>query len=129
MGRTRRWRQFLVVLVKELTESARDRRTMLTALLLGPVGGPLLFAVMMSLGIERGQTDTHEPARIAIVGGQYAPELTGFLVSAGAEVLTIPPRPALDGGATVSVEPAARFTEPASEVSVSCPPLVNLVRS
>jgi sodium transport system permease protein len=68
MGRAQRWRQFLVVLGKELTESARDRRTMLTALLLGPVGGPLLFAVMMSLGIERGQTDTREPARVAIVG-------------------------------------------------------------
>ena len=108
MGRAQRWRQFLVVLGKELTESARDRRTMLTALLLGPVGGPLLFAVMMSLGIERGQTDTREPARVAIVGEQYAPELTGYLVSAGAEVLTVPPRPVLDGGAAAAAEDALK---------------------
>ena len=108
MGRAQRWRQFLVVLGKELTESARDRRTMLTALLLGPVGGPLLFAVMMSLGIERGQTDTREPARVAIVGEQYAPELTGYLVSAGAEVLTVPPRPVLDGGAAAAAEAALK---------------------
>jgi sodium transport system permease protein len=102
------WRQFLVVLGKELVESARDRRTLLTALLLGPVGGPLLFTVMMSLGIERGRTDTHEPARVAIVGEQYAPELAAYLASAGAELVTVRPHGAADGGAAAAAEDALR---------------------
>ncbi len=78
--------QFFTVLLKELRESLRDRRTLWTALLLGPIGGPLLFTLMMSLGIERGQTDTREPARLVVVGADYAPELVGFLESNGAEL-------------------------------------------
>lgn len=83
--------QFLTILWKELTETARDRRTILTAFLLGPIAGPLLFTVMMSLSIERGQTEVREPAHIAVIGAGNAPELVAYLRSVGALLEEITP--------------------------------------
>ena len=64
----RRLAQLWTVFRKEVLETARDRRTLWTALILGPIGAPLLFAAMMNLGIERGQSGQNEPVRVAVVG-------------------------------------------------------------
>ena len=47
-------RAILTVFAKEFRENLRERRTLFTALLLGPLLGPLLFAGGLSLRLERG---------------------------------------------------------------------------
>jgi sodium transport system permease protein len=39
------------VFFKEITENFRDRRTLLTALLMGPLFGPILFAFVINLSL------------------------------------------------------------------------------
>lgn len=86
-----RLRQAWIVLRKELRETSRDRRTLWTALVLAPIGAPVLFAVMMNLGIERGRSNADEPVQVAVAGASRAPELVAFLAGAGAQVLDLEP--------------------------------------
>jgi sodium transport system permease protein len=79
-------RAFVTVFLKELRESFRDRRTMLSALLLGPLGGPLLFAVLMNAQLQRGAERAEEPVEIAVSGREHAPNLVAFLEQQGAVV-------------------------------------------
>ena len=61
-------RALLTVLFKELLENARDRRTLLSALLIGPLGGPLLFSVMMNLTLERGRERAEQALELPVAG-------------------------------------------------------------
>ena len=94
-----RLRQLLIVFLKEIAETIRDKRTLWTALILGPVGAPLLFTAMMNLGIERGQNGLKEPVSLAVAGAQYAPELIRFLDGAGTEIIDLDQRAATTGAA------------------------------
>lgn len=87
----RRVSQFLTIFAKEVRETLRDRRTLWTSLILAPIGAPILFAVMMSLGIERGRNGDQETVVVAVAGAAEAPELVTFLRSAGADVLDLDP--------------------------------------
>ena len=79
-------RAVLVVFLKELRENARDRRTLLSALVLGPLGAPLLFTVLMNVTLERSQQRAAQPLELAVAGGRYAPNLLAFLRQQGAHV-------------------------------------------
>jgi sodium transport system permease protein len=79
-------RALLTVFLKELGENARDRRTVLSALLLGPIGAPLLFTVMMNIGLARGHEGAERPLELAVAGGEHAPNLIGFLRAHGAKL-------------------------------------------
>ncbi len=50
-------RTLFIVFAKEVLDNFRDRRTIATALLLGPLFGPLLFAFVINLSIERSLSD------------------------------------------------------------------------
>ena len=80
----------LTVLRKEFVENLRDRRTMLSALVLGPLGAPLLFAVMMNVTLERSRDHDERPLEIAVAGGENAPNLMAFLAGEGVKVGDIP---------------------------------------
>ncbi len=80
-------RAFLTVFAKEVAENTRDRRTVLSALLLGPLGTPLLFTVMMNIALARSHESPQRPLELAVVGGEYAPNLLGFLRSHGAKLV------------------------------------------
>jgi sodium transport system permease protein len=75
------------VFAKEVRENGRDRRTLLSALILGPLVAPLLFALMIHATVERGAALAMRPLRIAVAGGQEAPALLDFLRGAGVEIL------------------------------------------
>jgi sodium transport system permease protein len=79
-------RALLIVFWKELRENARDRRTVLSALLLGPVGTPLLFALMMNITLERSRVHADTPLALAVAGGEYAPNVVAFLSRSGVAV-------------------------------------------
>jgi sodium transport system permease protein len=72
---------FMTVLRKELRDFARDRRTFLMALLLGPLMYPLLMLGMGKLMEARMSTQLEKPLEIPIVGAQHAPNLVAWLAT------------------------------------------------
>ena len=83
-------RALLTVLWKEVVENARDRRTVLSALIVGPLGAPLLFAVMMNLALERGRARADQPLELAVAGQNEAPNLVAFLRRQGVAIRDFP---------------------------------------
>src|SRR5580700_4756943 len=79
-------RAILVVFVKEFRENLRERRTLFTALLLGPLLGPLLFAGGLSLQLERGAEEGERPLTLAVAHAERAPNLLAFLRQYGVAV-------------------------------------------
>jgi sodium transport system permease protein len=73
----------LRVFRKEFLENLRDRRTLFSALALGPLLGPLLFGVMVSRMLNQTVLESDEPLKIEIAGGERAPNLASFLESHG----------------------------------------------
>ena len=71
-------RTLLVVLIKEVLENLRDRRTLISALLFGPLFGPLLFGAMVSRMLNQSVVESDEPLRLTLSGGVYAPGLVAF---------------------------------------------------
>jgi len=76
---------FVTVLVKELRENARDRRTLISALLFGPLVPPILFTALMVSSVERHRGLEH-PVALAVRGGERAPGLVQYLAARGAKI-------------------------------------------
>lgn len=79
-------RAVLTVFVKEFRENLRDKRTLLSALILGPLLGPLLFALALSLSIERGAARNDRPVTLAVSHADRAPNLLAFLHQYGVDI-------------------------------------------
>lgn len=73
------WR---IVLAKEFLEGLRDRRTLLAALLLGPLLGPLMFAGMISLTLTGALERSRATVELPVIGLDRAPHLAERLVAA-----------------------------------------------
>jgi sodium transport system permease protein len=82
-------RAILTVLRKEIRENLRERRTVISALLLGPVFVPLLFAGMLTIMLERNTAEADRPLLIAVAHGERAPNLIGFLTASGARITAV----------------------------------------
>ena len=82
-----------VVLFKELRDSFRDRRTLLTALFFGPIFGPLLFVVLITTislqQLEQAETRLEVP----VAGAAFAPNLIEFLRQRDVVILEAPADP------------------------------------
>jgi sodium transport system permease protein len=76
----------LTVFRKEFRENLRDRRTLISALIFGPLFGPLLFGAALSLGIERNVAEADRPVKLAISHGERAPNLLNFLRQYGVSI-------------------------------------------
>ena len=76
----------LTVFLKEFRENLRERRTLLSAMILGPLLGPLLFAGALSLSIERGTVKNDRPVSLAVAHTERAPNLLGFLHQYGVNI-------------------------------------------
>ncbi len=77
------------VFSKEFRENLRDRRTLFTALVFGPLFAPLLFAAVLSLMIQRGDTQKDQPLSLAVAHSERAPNLVGQLKSYGVTVIPV----------------------------------------
>jgi sodium transport system permease protein len=69
---------------KELVETTRDRRT-LVSLLLGPLIGPLLFAVLINVVVSQNLSSLDERLDVPIIGAERAPNLLAFLAARGVD--------------------------------------------
>jgi sodium transport system permease protein len=74
-------RAIFTVFAKEFLENLRDRRTVLTALLLGPLFGPIFFSVMLQLSLDRSRVGADETIVLQTVNGAAAPNLMAYLQS------------------------------------------------
>jgi sodium transport system permease protein len=72
-----------VVFNKEMLENVRDRRTLFSALLFGPLFGPLLFALVVNVSVSRNLTSVEQDVEVPIVGAAAAPNLVAYLAARG----------------------------------------------
>jgi sodium transport system permease protein len=79
----------LSVFRKEFRENLRDRRTLISALILGPLFGPLLFGAALSLSIERGTSAADKPVTLTVSHAERAPNLLAHLKQYGVKLETV----------------------------------------
>jgi sodium transport system permease protein len=79
------------VFAKEVRENARDRRTLASALLYGPLVGPVLFALLISFIMVQQREKFEKPLELPVVGAEHAPNLLAYLQQQGVVVQAPPP--------------------------------------
>ena len=82
-AKTRRARAFVTVYWKEVRENLRDRRTIMTAMITGPLLAPLLFVMMLNIGLNRELDKAEKTLTVPVIGQQYAPNLIQALKAGG----------------------------------------------
>jgi sodium transport system permease protein len=88
-----------VVCSKEVVENARDRRTMFSTLVFGPLFAPALFAVLINVVLSQTLASMDDRISVPVIGAERAPNLLAFLRRYGLD--------AIEGPATVEL---ARLT-------------------
>lgn len=83
-------RTLFTVFVKEVVDNFRDRRTLASALIMGPLFGPLLFAFIINLSLERSLDDLERTLELPVVGQEYAPNVMRYLRSHNIDVIAGP---------------------------------------
>jgi sodium transport system permease protein len=73
------------VCMKELRELSRDRRTLMLALVMGPLLVPAMLFGILTLAQSRAKSQIEKPLQVAIVGAERAPELVKWLAAEGIE--------------------------------------------
>ena len=81
--KTRRGGAFLTVLLKEVKENLRDRRTLVSAFLTGPLLGPLLFVMLINLTLNRELDKAEKSLPVPVIGAEHAPNLVAALKAGG----------------------------------------------
>lgn len=79
----RRGGAFLTVFAKEVKENLRDRRTLMSAFLTGPLLGPLLFVLLINVTLNRELDKAEKPLSVPVLGAEYAPNLLDALRAGG----------------------------------------------
>jgi sodium transport system permease protein len=70
---------WFTVFKKEFLENLRDRRTLISALLFGPLFGPLMFGAMVTRTLDQHLAESDVPVEMTVSGGANAPTLLQFL--------------------------------------------------
>jgi len=83
-------RTFLTVFFKELLDNVRDRRTLASALIMGPIFGPVMFAVVINMSIDRALDDAESVMELPVIGQEHAPNLMRFLESRNIDIVAGP---------------------------------------
>jgi sodium transport system permease protein len=76
----------LTVCRKEILETLRERRT-LVSLLLGPLFGPILFTLLINVMVSRNLSSMDEVLELPILGAEHAPNLLAHLRARSIEPL------------------------------------------
>lgn len=83
-------RTSLTVFAKEVIDNVRDRRTLASALIMGPLFGPMLFAFVINLSIERSLDDIDRSLEVPVIGQEHAPNLMDYMRSHNIDVVAGP---------------------------------------
>ena len=76
------WRVFR----KEFGETLRERRSLITTLVVGPLLMPALIGVVLSLAIRHSGTPSSRPMALAVAHAERAPQLMAFLAQYGVRI-------------------------------------------
>ena len=71
---------------KEFRENLRDKRTLLSALVFGPVISPILVAGLVQFGISHAETQSDESISVAVTHADSAPNLLNYLSARGVNI-------------------------------------------
>lgn len=88
------------VFLKEIVDNFRDRRTLMSALLMGPLFGPILFAFVINLSVKQSLDSADQPLDLPIIGREHAPNLISYLESHN---INVEDGPETRGGAVEAV--------------------------
>ena len=80
------------VLVKELVDGLRDRRTVVMAVVF-PLLGPLVLAAALSMASKQARSAGEDGLRLPVAGAEHAPALVAFLAEGGLEAAPAPDDP------------------------------------
>lgn len=97
---------FTAVYWKEVRENLRDRRTLINALITGPLLGPVMFIMLMNVMVNRELAKADRPIAVPVIGAEFAPNLIAALKGAGidaAPALTDPENAVLEQRADIVV--------------------------
>ncbi|RFF32985.1 ABC transporter permease [Wenzhouxiangella sediminis] len=83
----------IAVFLKELLDNFRDRRVILNTLVIGPLMGPVIFAVMISFMASQAAERMESRLELPVVGAENAPNLIGFLERQGVLIEEAPEDP------------------------------------
>ncbi len=83
----------MAVYIKELLDNFRDRRVIINTLILGPLMGPVIFAVMISFMTRQATERMEAPLELPVVGAEHAPNLVSFLERQGVIITEAPDDP------------------------------------
>ena len=75
----------ITVFWKEVRENLRDKRTVFSALIYGPLIGPVMFVVLMNTVINHEMSKAEGPLKVPVIGAEYAPNLIDALKQQGLE--------------------------------------------
>ena len=70
---------FGVVFRKELVDSLRERRSVVSALVFGPLLGPALFVLLASYAVNLQVDESEQPIEVPVLGGEQAANLMAHL--------------------------------------------------
>ncbi len=92
--------KYLAVFIKEAVDNLRDRRTLFTVLLFGPLFGPFIYLLMMNTIINRQIADLDQSYTLAVQGADYAPGLMDYIRQHNMKITPAPadPRAAVGTG-------------------------------
>ncbi|MCC8363076.1 ABC transporter permease [Lysobacter sp. A6] len=71
------------IVMKELLEFVRDRRTLMLALVLGPLLTPAIMLGILTLAETRAKSQIEKPLEVPMVGVERAPNLVAWLAGQG----------------------------------------------
>ncbi len=74
---------------KEFRENLRDRRTLLSALVFGPVMGPVLVAALIQFSISHAETQFDENLSVSVAHAERAPNLLAYLGARGIDIVKV----------------------------------------
>lgn len=80
----------MTVFAKEVLDNFRDRRVVISTLVLGPLLGPALFAAMISFMANQATERMEAALELPVIGVEHAPLLVDFLRREGV-IITDPP--------------------------------------
>lgn len=100
----------MAVFAKEVLDNFRDRRVILSTLVLGPLLGPVIFVVMISFMTQQATERMEAPLELPVIGIEHAPQLIDFLRREGV-IITDPP-----------ADPEAAIRREEEEIILRIPP-------
>lgn len=80
----------LTVFFKEVKENLRDKRTITSALIYGPLIGPIIFVMIINTVLTRELNKADQPIKVPVIGAAYAPNMIEALKQQG-----LVPQPAI----------------------------------